>query len=181
MFNPYLVKHERQWYRLFSHAFIHAHIPHLIFNMLVLYFFGDFVELLIEKRMNLNAIVGFSALYIGGILFSSVSGYARHHDNPNYFSLGASGAVSSVLYAFIIMAPTAPLNLFFIPIDIPAFVVGIGYLIYEAKRDKMGQDNIAHDAHFWGAVFGILFVIVLYPAAIPEFFVQVINYFSSLF
>jgi membrane associated rhomboid family serine protease len=181
IYSPYLVKHHGQWYRIFTHAFIHANWSHLLFNMMVLYFFGDHVISIFEQRIGINGQIGFAILYVGGILFSSISAFARHGDNEHYLSLGASGAVSAVLYAFIILAPTVSLYLFFIPIPIPAFVIGIGYLWYEARSDKNGNDGIAHDAHFWGAVFGLIFVIVLYPKVLPEFVVQISNYLTNLF
>jgi membrane associated rhomboid family serine protease len=181
IYSPYLVKHHGQWYRIFTHAFIHANWSHLLFNMMVLYFFGDHVISIFEQRIGINGQIGFAILYVGGILFSSISAFARHGDNEHYLSLGASGAVSAVLYAFIILAPTVSLYLFFIPIPIPAFVIGIGYLWYEARSDKNGNDGIAHDAHFWGAIFGLIFVIVLYPKVLPEFVVQISNYLTNLF
>jgi membrane associated rhomboid family serine protease len=181
IYSPYRVKEHNEWTRIITHAFIHANWTHLLFNMMVLYFFGDNVIFLLENKIGVNGQIGFAFLYLGGILFSSISAYARHGNNEHYLSLGASGAVSAVLYAFIIMAPTSSMYLYFIPIPIPAFIIGIAYLWYEARLDKNSNDGIAHDAHFWGAIFGVLFVIVLKPSTMLDFVNQVYVYIVNFF
>lgn len=162
LFVPYAVQHQKQWYRLFSHALIHADWGHLLVNMFVLWSFGSNVELLYPLVTPLPGIAAYLALYVGGIIFATMPGMAKHRNDPGYRSLGASGAVSAVLFAQILMMPTHRVTLFFIQ-DMPAWVFGVLYLIYSYAMDKRGGDNVAHDAHFYGAVFGVLFTAALNP------------------
>jgi membrane associated rhomboid family serine protease len=111
----------------------------------------------------------FPLLYFGGVVFAAIPGMIRHHDNPNYRSLGASGAVSAVLIAYILHFPTAELLLFFI-LPLPAFAVGILFFVYEHQMDKRSKSNIAHDAHLWGGLYGLLFTVATAPQVVPAFF-----------
>jgi len=145
-----------QYYRLLTSGFIHADYNHLIFNMLTLYFFGKFVE------GAMGAVIGqygFLALYLGGIIISDIPSYLKNRNNSHYASLGASGGVSAVVFAFIMFAPWA----WFAFPPVPAIVYGIGYLFYCIYMGKKGGDNINHDAHFWGALYGILFTLINEP------------------
>lgn len=169
LFNPYLIAHRKQWYRFFSHALIHADYGHLLFNMLTLFFFGPMVEGGYEYYFGAKSVLFFILLYVLGIVLSSSYSYEKHKNNVGYNSLGASGAVSAVLFAGILMDPTTGLYLMFIPIPIPGYIFGILYLIYCWYMNKRGGDNIAHDAHFFGAVFGVVFTIVLKPSIAAEF------------
>jgi len=173
LFNAYQIKHHNQWYRWISHAFIHGGFMHLAFNMFVFYNFGEYVEDSLERSFGQSGVYYFLLLYFGGIIVSSFASFKKHQDDPGYNSLGASGAVASVLFSFIIFNPTDSLYLMFVPIPIPAFIVGIGYLWYEQSMSKRGGTGIAHDAHFWGAIYGILLTIVLGPFLLPEFFQQI--------
>lgn len=175
MFNPYLVKHSNQWYRAVTHAFIHSGWMHLLVNMWVLWIFGDIVEQSFKSYRGIAGIVGFIALYIGGILFATLSSFRKHQDNFHYNSLGASGAVAAVLFSAIYFNPTMDLYLMFIPIPIPAIIFGIGYLALEWYLDKQSNDNVAHDAHFWGAAFGFTFSVIMIPSQM-EYFVDAILY-----
>ena len=112
--------------------------------------------------------MAYVGLYVGGILFSSLVGYQRHIHDPGYRAVGASGAVAAVLFAHILMLPTQAIYLMFIPIPIPSFVFGILYLAYERYMDRRGGDNVAHDAHFHGAVFGVVYTAVLHPRLVME-------------
>jgi membrane associated rhomboid family serine protease len=160
LFNPYSVIHQKKWYKTISHAFIHADFMHLFFNMYVLYLFGNLVEgvFLTNYRFGITYYI---VLYFGGILFATIPAFYKHSDNVGYNSLGASGAVSAVLFATIVINPGMSLYLFFVPIPIPAVVFGPLYLFYEYYMGKKGRTNIAHDAHFAGAVFGIIFTLIL--------------------
>jgi len=190
MLNPYLVHHGRQYERLFGHPFIHADWMHLFFNGYVFWSFGRMLELIFSNEALFaqmlqtdfwgenNGAFYFAVLFLGGALFASLPAMARHKDNPGYNALGASGGVSAVLMASILLFPTTSLYLMFIPIEIPAFIVGIGFLVYESYMDKRGGTGIAHDAHLWGALFGIGFMIALRPAFLMRFFEQVVGYFS---
>jgi membrane associated rhomboid family serine protease len=157
LFEPFVIKSRNEWYRFFTHAFIHANWPHLAVNMFVLYMFGSNVELLYFELTGKPVLLPFLALYLGGILFSSIPSYGRHIHNPSYRAVGASGAVSSVLFAQVLMLPTSEVAFLFLPVPMPAWVFGILYLVYSWYMDKRGGDNVAHDAHFYGAVWGILF------------------------
>lgn len=178
-FNPFLVLHSKQWYRFFTHAFVHAGWMHLLFNMWVLYLFG---EIVIDGYYSLFGIKGyyfFVLLYVGAIMISSLPSFGKHKNDPYYSAVGASGAVSAVLFASILFYPTGKIMIFPIPIGIPAFIFGILYLIYSAYMGKRGGDNIGHDAHFWGALFGVLFTIAIEPGIALYFFEQVRLYISG--
>ena len=176
MFSPYRATQQGEWYRSFTHAFIHSDYMHLFFNMYVLYGFGQIEEIygyLFEEKGWYYYVL----LYLGGILFATLPSMLKHRDNDSYWSLGASGAVSAVLFSFIVILPTAGLHLFFIPIPIPAFIVGLGYLAYEYAMDKRSGGRIAHDAHFYGALFGIIFTLAIDYTLAEKFINQVTNYF----
>lgn len=159
IFSPYIVKHKKEWWRFITHAFIHADYLHLFFNMYVLYNFGELIEnTLIYLYGNTSGSLYYIAMYLGGILFATIPSMRKHSDNIYYKSLGASGAVSSVLFAFIIFYPLQKLSLLFIPIGIPAFIFGALYIAFETYSNKKGRTNIAHDAHIAGAIFGVLYV-----------------------
>lgn len=168
LMSPYLVRAESQWYRLVGHAFIHANWPHLLVNMFVLYSFGNYVEVLFERITAMPSTM-YLLLYFGGAVVASLPSMARHMNDPTYRAVGASGAVSAVLFAEIMLLPTQPVNIMFIPIDIPAWMFGVAYLAYSWYMDKQSGDHVAHDAHFYGAVFGILFTTVLEPDLLLHF------------
>lgn len=173
IYSPYRAKHNNEFYRAVTHLFVHADISHLLFNMMSLYFLGSiFISApdsmyvgidagLIETYGNINGQFHFFILYFAGGLFATVIPYFRNQDNPNYLSLGASGAVSSVIFAAIIWNPTMKLSLFFFPIGIPAYIFGPLYIAFEIYMDKRGKSNVAHDAHIGGAVFGIVYILIL--------------------
>jgi len=172
MLNPYDVIHNKNWYRCFSHAFIHADIMHLIFNMYVLYAFGEATEIVMIAKYGAKGYLYFGMLYVGGILFSTLWSIYRHKDNPYYNSLGASGAVSGVVFAFILMFPTAKLMMIPFPFEIPAFIFGSLILVFEYYMAKRGGSHIAHDAHFAGAIFGIIFMTIVDYHYLLNFFKQ---------
>ena len=162
MYIPSRVHHERELYRTFTHLFIHADMTHLIFNMLSLYFLGEALQIaFILEYGSIAGQIYFVALYFLGGLFATLIPFIRHKDNSSYLSLGASGAVSAVIFATILWLPGMDLFLLFIPIPIPAWLFGLLYLAFEFWADKRGQGNIAHDAHIGGALFGIFFILVL--------------------
>ncbi|MDB4655408.1 rhomboid family intramembrane serine protease [Flavobacteriales bacterium] len=174
MFNASLVKHSNQWYRVLTHAFIHADWFHLMANGYVLWMFGDTVEYYMDSYRGEVGQFYFLSLYLGGILCSSLPAFVKHQDNFYYNSLGASGAVSSVLFAAIFFDPMATWGLVFIPfIEFPAILFGVAYLLFEWYMDKKSNDNIAHDAHFWGAAFGIVFAIAMFPSHLTIFIEEI--------
>lgn len=175
MFNPYVIKNQNQWYRFVTHGFIHADWMHLFFNAFVLYSFGlvverDFVSLFGETK----GLFNFSLLYVGGLLVSCFYSFAQNQDNPYYNSLGASGAVSGVLYAHIAMHPMDMLYIMGI-IPLPGILLGVLYLVYSNYMAKKQVDNIGHDAHFWGAVFGFVVTFIFKPSLLSDFFDQIVK------
>lgn len=170
IFSPSTVaRNHNEWYRFFSSGFLHGGWLHLLFNMYVLWMFGGVVEQYFKAFF---APVGgylFLALYLLALPFSETASYIKHRDNFRYASLGASGAVSAIVFAFILFEPTQKLFFIFIPIGIPAFIFGPLYLAYSAYMAKQNQDNIGHDAHFWGAVFGFVFPLFFKFALLSRF------------
>ncbi len=167
-FNAAKIIQEKEYYRLVTHAFIHANWSHLIVNMLVLYFFGPHIEQFFGYYFGNKATAFYLLLYLGGILTSNLWSLAKHKNNYYYNAVGASGAVSAVLFAFIFFAPLEKLLLFFV-VPIPAILFAIGYLLYSYQMSKQKNDNVAHDAHFLGSVFGFIFPILLKPGLFENF------------
>ncbi len=176
-FNAYEIKHKKEGWRFFSYALIHAGWAHLIINMFVLYSFGDVVETLLNYYFGIKYLIYFSLLYIGGIIFSILFDFRKNKDNVYYNAVGASGAVSAIVFSSIILYPGGSIYLFFIPIPIPSAIFGILYLIYSAYMSKRAKDNIGHSAHFWGAIFGVIFTIILKPKLFLIFLEQITNIF----
>lgn len=173
LFSPYMIQSHRQGYRFLSHALVHGDWMHLLVNMFVLLSFGRMVEMYFGMFFGIKGAYLFTLLYVGGIVLSSTPSYAKYKSDPHYRAVGASGAVSAIVFASIIIQPLSPIRFVFIPVDIPAFIFGGLYLAYSAYMAKRGQDNIGHDAHFWGAVFGIAFTIILKPALFTGFLSQI--------
>ena len=176
IFNPYLVKNHNQWYRALSHGIIHSGPVHLFFNMFVLYSFGMFVEYqFVGLWGELEGRLCYLALYVGGLLFATLPAFTKHHNNPGYNSLGASGAVYAVLIAAILLNPLNDLLLmFFIPIK--AWIAGILIFFFESYMNKKGGTRIAHDAHLAGAIYGLILVFLLDYKIFIHFSDQVSNY-----
>jgi membrane associated rhomboid family serine protease len=176
-FNAYDIKHFKNSYRFLSYALVHADWIHLIINMMVLYSFGRIVEQYYEIIFGIKGILYFILLYIGGTALSTLPSYGKYKDDYSYTAVGASGAVSAVVFASIIFDPLMKIYLFFVPIGIPAIIFGVLYLIYSAYMGKKNIDNIGHDAHFWGAIFGFVFTIILKPDLIVRLFSILANIF----
>lgn len=169
-FNAYLIKHKKQPYRFFSYALVHGGWLHLLVNMYVLYSFGGIVEQILKINFAALGVLYFGLLYVGGVVFSTLFDFRKHKDDPYYNAVGASGAVSAVVFASILLYPAGSIYIFPIPFALPSWIFGILYLIYSAYMGKRGQDNIGHNAHFWGAIFGIIFIVVTMPGSISKFF-----------
>ena len=142
--------------RLFSSGFLHADNAHLFFNMFSLYFFADVV-------INLLGVFGFILVYVGSLLLGSLLSLYFHKEEYHYSAVGASGAVMGVIYSAILLQPGMSLYMFFIPIPIPAYIFGIGYLLYSIYGMKNSIGNIGHDAHFGGAIGGYFITLILSP------------------
>lgn len=174
MYSAYLSKHQNQHYRMLSHLLVHLDISHLMFNMMSLYFLGTFLEeSLVLSYGFVKGELFFGMIYILGGVFATLWPYLRNQDNPNYTSLGASGAVSAVIFAAIMWQPEMKLYLFFIPVGIPAYIFGPIYLGLEYFLDKRGNSRIAHDAHIGGALFGVLFILIINIDKGKEFLNQI--------
>ena len=154
---PPAIERKKQYDRLLTHGFIHADWSHLLFNMITLYFFGRVIE---REISALIGPVGFVLFYLSAIVIAILPTYLRHRHDPHYRSLGSSGAVSAVLFAFILLQPW---SLIFIPIPVPAFLYAIGYMAYSFWMDRRGGDNINHSAHLSGAIYGVLFMLAMDP------------------
>ena len=167
-FNAAFVVHRKEYYRLVSHAFIHANWTHLLVNMMVLYFFGVSVESDFSYFFNERASLYYILLYGGGILVSNIWALIRNSNNYYYNAVGASGAVSAVLFAYVFFDPWKPLYFFGI-IRMPGILFAAGYLVYSYFMSRKKIDNVAHDAHFLGSVFGFLFPVILDPDLLQRF------------
>jgi len=176
-YQPFGIKYNHDGYRFFSYALIHADLVHLFVNMFVLYSFGNVVEYFYTGLFGLKGFLYFLLLYLGGTVLSVTPAYEKHKDNPSYSAVGASGAVSAVVFASIIFNPFAPIGILFIPFSIPAIIFGALYLIYSAYMNGKAVDNIGHDAHFWGAIFGIFFTIALKPILVLTLYESIIQKF----
>jgi len=170
IFHPYTVAREgSEKVRFLTNGFIHADMMHLILNMYVLYMFGSTVEIIFVNQL-FDPMIGrvlYLLLYFGAVIVACIPAFMKHKDNPNYRSLGASGGTSAILLAYCLFYPWNWLLLFFI-IPIPAIVAAFGYLLYSSYMSKQTSDNIAHDAHLGGAVFGIIFTLIVIFAFVPE-------------
>ena len=171
-FNPYQVYHRKEWYRLLSHGFLHANWTHLIVNMLVLFMFGTaaenwFRQLEYEGFIKMYKLI-YVVFYLVAIVISSLVSLFKYKDNVWYNSVGASGAVSAVLFFNIFFNPWEKLYVYAL-IPVPGIILGAGYLIYSQYMSKKNIDNINHDAHFVGAVFGFLFPLILNYRLINHF------------
>jgi membrane associated rhomboid family serine protease len=155
---PPAVKRQHQYYRLVTYGFIHADGQHLIFNMLTLFFFGQAMEQIYAHYLG---SLGFALFYIGGLVASILPTFLINRDNPRYRSLGASGAVSAVLFAYILLQPWSKIYLYFVPV--PAILYAVAFVAYSVYMDRRKADNVNHSAHLWGALYGVLFTIVMEP------------------
>jgi len=169
MFIPYNVKHSNEYYRLLSHVLVHADFAHLAFNMISMFYLGKYLEMQLVYEYGNLGMYYFIILYLLGGLAATILPYSRNSDNSMYRSLGASGAVSAVVFATIMWNPQLELMLLFIPIPIKAYILGPIYLAVEYYSMRRGGSVIAHDAHIGGALFGILFVLLIDPNKGVEF------------
>jgi membrane associated rhomboid family serine protease len=160
IFYPPAITNRNQWYRFITCGFIHADFMHLAFNMYSFYLFGEIVENAFGMIFGEMGKFVYLLLYVFALAASLAPTYLEHKDDYHYKSLGASGAVSAVIFAGIFLYPTMGMGIFPIPFSIPGFVFGPLYLILSFYLAKKGQGNINHSAHIWGALFGIVFLII---------------------
>lgn len=169
LFEPFVVEVRKEWYRFITHAFVHADVPHLLVNMFVLFMFGQRVERFLAMLSGVPGPWVYVMLYMSAAVVAALPSYIKHRNDPSYRSVGASGAVSAILFAHILMLPTTPVHFLFLPIPIPSFVFGGLYLYYEWYMSRRGGTGVAHDAHLFGALYGIAFTAVVHPALIFRF------------
>ncbi len=158
---PYRTVRENKWYELLTSGFLHANLGHLFVNMFTLYFFGPVMEQVVGSPY-------FLGLYLTGLIVAGIPSVIKFKDNPDYATLGASGAVGAVLFAFILLFPLESIYLFFIPVPIPAFVFAILYLIYSMYESKQERGKINHEAHVAGALWGMVYLVVFVPNTVDH-------------
>ena len=175
LLSPYLVFRNRQWYRLITHALVHANYLHLIVNMIVLLSFGKAVESIL-RQLNMEGVIGhpvlhYLMLYLGGAVVATLTTLKKFRNDYSYQSVGASGAVSGMIFFCIFFYPLNKLYLMGI-LPIPGILFAVAYLIYSNYISRKGGDNINHDAHFVGAVFGFIYPLLISPKLITVFLKQ---------
>jgi len=160
IFNPYTVQRKNEWYRFISSGFIHADFMHLAFNMFSFYIFSDYVEQFFSMIFGAQGLALYIILYISSLAVCLIPTFLKHKHQYHYNSLGASGAVSAIVFVGIFLQPTIQIGFFIIPPIIPGFIFGPIYLAITAYLSKKGQSGINHSAHLWGSIYGIVFLII---------------------
>jgi membrane associated rhomboid family serine protease len=166
IFWPPAVSMRHQYYRFITCGLIHADFIHLLFNMLTLYFFGRALEVFYRGELGLQGYY-YPILYISALIVANIPSYIKRKDDYNYRSLGASGAVCAVLFAVILIRPWMQLYLYFIPM--PAILYSVLFLAYSVYMSRRGGDNVNHDAHLWGALYGVVFTVAVRPGILSTF------------
>jgi membrane associated rhomboid family serine protease len=175
MMNPYAITARGQYYRLITSGFIHRDHMHLILNMFSFYFFGRQLEYIFREIFGSLGSVHFLAIYLLGIVVSDIPTILKHRKNVGYNSLGASGAVSAVVFACILFLPLQDICLYGV-LCFPGVVLGLAYLAYSFYSSKKSKDGINHDAHLYGALFGMVYCLIVYPHALTIFLEQMGNW-----
>ncbi|WP_209319888.1 rhomboid family intramembrane serine protease [Ancylomarina longa] len=174
-FNAYQILKRNQWYRIITYGFLHANWDHLLVNMVVLYFFGEALENYFNYYFGVAGVPYFFILYFGALIFSTLYDLRKHRDHYHYNAVGASGAISAIVFATIFFAPLEKIYFMFL-IPIPGIIFAILYLYYSYYMSKKNIDNIGHSAHFYGALFGFLFPIIIKPQLFQLFLHHILNF-----
>jgi membrane associated rhomboid family serine protease len=180
IFIPYDVKRYGRYHTIVSHALLHADYGHLAVNMFVFYNFGNYLEtFFVGSYGPIKGSFAFVAVYLGGIIAGAVPSMIKQTENPGYAAVGASAGVSAILFSFIFINPLLELQLILIPIPFKAFIFGFLYLLLETYLNKRGGTRVAHDAHIFGAIFGIILTAAVDINLFLDFFSQLNTYFKS--
>ncbi len=173
LFTPYRVYNRKEYARFILSGFVHKDGVHLLFNMFTFYFFGEVVEIFLGYMLgeNLGNLV-FVLFYLSAIVISDIPTYIKEKENPSYHALGASGGTAAMVFASIVLMPLADICIFGI-FCLPGFLLGVMFLAYAYFKGKAADDNINHDAHLYGALFGIAFILLLEPARAGHFWDQI--------
>jgi membrane associated rhomboid family serine protease len=170
---PYFEKREKQYYRFITSGFLHADWMHLIFNMFTFYFFGKNLEFILSAP-GLGGSIAFLAIYFLGMIIANIPSYLKYNENENYRSLGASGAVSAILFACIIFSPWGEIALYG-AISTSMILYAALYIFYCIYMGKKNADNVNHDAHLWGSIFGLVFILGLITIRRPDCFPYILE------
>ncbi|MBT30902.1 MAG: rhomboid family intramembrane serine protease [Thalassobius sp.] len=177
MLNPYRIVKDKEYFRFITSGFIHGGWMHLFFNMFTLYLFGNMLEGIFNYQLGSNGSYYYVLFYLAAIVVADIPTFIKHKNNPGYNALGASGGTSAVVLSYIMFDPLVPLRPILLPIPIPGFIFAALYMAYSyymAKNDKM--DGIGHDAHFFGALFGVIVSVGIQPNVIGNFFTQLASW-----
>jgi membrane associated rhomboid family serine protease len=174
LFNAYSIKYNKEWWRMFSCALLHGDFWHLFINMFVLFSFGQAVEIYYQFAFGSRADILFVLLYTSSVAAANLLSYYKYQNNSHYNSVGASGAVSAIVFVSILFDPYRKIYLWGI-LGIPGILLGIAYLAYSYYMSKKQSDHINHEAHFYGAIYGMLFTIVFKPEIFKSFLMKLLN------
>ena len=173
IFHPPAVK-QGEWHRLFTYGIVHADYTHLIFNMFTLYFFGPEIESVFKSILGqTTGSIFYILLYLSALIVSIIPSYFKNKDNASYYSLGASGAVSAIIFAYVLINPMNYMGVLFIPVMLPAFLFGLIFILISMSLEKKQSGGINHSAHIAGGIYGIIYMIAIF------FIVADINLLSS--
>lgn len=177
IFSPSIIRHRQEYFRFLTSGFIHADYLHLFFNMWALFLFGQPVEEFLVSYYGFKGTYFFLLLFISGVVMANLPDYWLKRFQPSYLSLGASGGVSSVVFASILLSPLTKLIIFPIPVPMPAWVFAILYTAYSVYMERRQMDHVNHLAHVIGGIWGIVFMTLLEPALLPAFLQQIMSTF----
>lgn len=161
--NPYSIVYHRSYYQMITHIFVHLDVIHLLFNSLTFFFFAPQLESAVNSTF-------FLLLFFTSGIISAIPTIIKNRHNSRYYSLGASGAIAGIVFSYILFYPTSRIYIFMLPIGIPAPIFAMIYLGYCIYASKYHSSNINHEAHFWGAIWGLIFTIIYYPQIIQFYF-----------